>query len=255
MKISIITASYNSGKTIEDTLKSVLKQDYDNYEYLIIDGKSKDNTLDIVNKYKDKFEGKLKVISEKDTGLYNAMNKGINLASGDIIGFINSDDVLANTHVFSDIVKNIKGVDGVYSNLLMLDNKLEKPYRYLKYGNVKKKLAWHPPHPTLYLKKEVYAKYGSFDEKYRITADLDFMVRIINKDVKLKYIDKTFVFMRSGGVSTNGLKGYYNNFKESYKVLLKNKVKFPLTANILRIIGLFTEKNKAKKIDINALKK
>lgn len=248
LKISIITVSYNSSKTIKDTLDSVLSQDYDNYEYLIIDGKSKDNTIEIVKEYEKRFKGKLKYISEKDKGLYDAMNKGIRMASGDIIGIINSDDILANDHVFSDVVNNIDGYDGVYSNLLMKDENLEKPYRLLKYGIVKKKCGWHPPHPTLYLKKQVYDKFGCFDDTLRIAADLDFMLRIIYGGVNLKLVDDFFVFMRAGGASTGGLKGYYKNFKESLKVLKNNKVKFPLISNILRTIGMFNEKRLARKV-------
>lgn len=150
MKISIITVCYNSDKTIRDTLDSVLKQNYKNYEYIIIDGKSTDNTLKIIKDYEKKFNGKLKVISEKDNGLYDAMNKGIKKSKGDIIGIINSDDILANNNVFENVVKNIGDNAGIYSNLLMLNETLTQPYRNLRYGVVKKKLGWHPPHPTLY---------------------------------------------------------------------------------------------------------
>lgn len=246
MKISIITVCYNSETTIQDTLESVLSQTYDNYEYLIIDGKSTDLTLNIIKEYEKKFDGKLKFISEKDKGLYDAMNKGVKMASGDIIGIINSDDILAHKNVFKKVIENIKDNDGVYSNLLMLDENLEKPYRLFKSKNISKKFGWHPPHPTLYLKKEVYEKYGYFDLDYRIAADLDFMLRIINNDTKLKYINDYFVYMRSGGASTNGLKGYYKNFKESYDVLKKNNVKFPFITNIKRTLNVYIQKLKAR---------
>lgn len=251
MKISLITVCFNSDKTIKDTLDSVLSQDYEDYEYIIVDGLSKDKTLDIVKKYEKKFKGKLKYISEKDKGLYDAMNKGIKMASGDVIGILNSDDILANNHVFSDVANNIGKNDGVYSNLLMLDEKLEKPYRLLKYGNVKKRGGWHPPHPTLYLKKSVYKKVGYFDLNFRIAADLDLMLRIIYSDCKLKYVDSFFVYMRGGGTSTAGLKGYYKNFKDSYNVLKKNKIKFPLITNCFRTLSMFSEISKAKKINLS----
>ena len=109
-------------------------------------------------------------------------------------------------------------------------------------------MGWHMPHPTLYLKKDVYNKYGYFNLDYRIAADLDFMLRIINNNVNLKYVDDFFVYMRSGGVSTAGLKGYYKNFKESYKVLKKNKVKLPFIANTMRTLNVFTQKIKAKRV-------
>ena len=250
MKISLITVCFNSSATIKDTLESVLKQTYDNYEYLIIDGLSKDNTIDIVMSYEKKFKGKLKIVSEKDKGLYDAMNKGIKLATGDIIGIVNSDDVLAHENVFKNVIDNIGDYDGVYSNLLMLDEKLEKPYRLLKSNKVSKKMGWHMPHPTLYLRKDVYKKYGYFNLDYRIAADLDFMLRLINNNVNLKYVDDYFVYMRSGGVSTAGLKGYYKNFKESYKVLKKNYVKLPFISNSIRTLNVFSQKIKAKRIKL-----
>ena len=255
MKISIITVSYNSEKTIKDTLDSVLSQSYDNYEYLIIDGKSTDKTLKIVKDYEKKFKGKLKYISEKDKGLYDAMNKGIKMSTGDIVGIINSDDILAHKNVFKKVVENIKDNDGVYSNLLMLDEDLDKPYRLFESHKVSKKLGWHMPHPTLYLKREVYGRCGLFNLDYRIAADLDFMLRILKSNIKLKYINDYFVYMRSGGASTNGLKGYYKNFKESYKVLRKNKVLFPFISNCIRTLNVYIQKLKVRsfeKKDLNS---
>lgn len=236
MKISMITVCYNSEKTIEDTLKSVLSQTYGNYEYIIVDGLSKDKTVDIVKKYEKKFKGKLKYISEKDSGLYDAMNKGIKMATGDIIGIINSDDIIACDSVFQQVVDKIEDTncDGVYSNLLIKDENLEKVVRVFKSKKGNYKLGWYPPHPTLYLRKEVYDKYGNFDTNYRITADYDFMIRIMKNNICLEYINTDFTYMRSGGVSTNGLKGYWKSFKESYKVLRKNRIHFPLLVNILR---------------------
>lgn len=232
----MITVCYNSESTIRDTIESVLAQSYINYEYLIIDGKSKDNTLKIVKEYEKKFDGRLKYISEKDKGLYDAMNKGIKMASGDIIGIINSDDVIASKDVFQTVIDrfNEAKCDGVYSNLLIKDEKLDKIVRRFNNGNGNYKLGWYPPHPTLYLKKEVYDKYGIFDINYRIAADYDFMVRIMKGGAKLEYVDSNFTYMRAGGKSTDGLKGYWKSFKESYNVLKKNKIKVPLLVNILR---------------------
>ncbi len=247
MKISIITVCYNSEETIKDTLESVLAQTYTNYEYLIVDGESKDNTISIVKEYEKKFKGKLKWISERDSGLYNAMNKGIKLATGDVIGIINSDDILAHNKVFERVAESIVDYDGVYSNLLMLDENLKKAYRLFNSKNVSKKFGWQMPHPTLYIKKELYEKYGLFNEDFRIAADLDFMYRIIKQDTKLKYVNDCFVFMRAGGASTGGLKGYYKNFKESYRVLKKNNIKFPFLINIKRSIdNVFLQKLKVK---------
>lgn len=236
MKISLITVCFDSEKTIEDTLKSVLNQNYENYEYIIVDGLSKDNTINIIKKYENKFNGKLKYISEYDNGLYDAMNKGINLVTGDVIGILNSDDVLYDENVFKLIDKSFdQNVDGIYSNLVLMNDDFTIITRNFKSKKMTKKKGFHPPHPTLYLKKNIYNKYGKYNTKYKIAADLDFMYRIINNNVNLKYIDSCFVKMRTGGASTNGLKGYYNNFKESYKVLKNNKRKFPLLTNIYRI--------------------
>lgn len=247
MKISIITVAYNSESTIKDTIESVLSQNYANYEYIIVDGASTDKTLSIIKKYESKFKGKLKVISEKDKGLYDAMNKGIKLASGDIIGLINSDDILANERVFDKVIKNIEGVDGVYSNLLMLDENLEKPYRLFKTKKVSKRFGFAMPHPTLYLKKEVYKKCGLFKLDYKITSDYDFMLRIINANFTFRYVNDYFVYMRSGGKSTNGLKGYYKNFKESLRSLKENERPFPFITNCKRIIdNVFIQKIKSR---------
>lgn len=250
MKVSIITVCYNSEKTIKDTLESVLNQTYKNYEYLIIDGKSKDNTLKIVEEYIPKFKGKLKIVSEKDNGLYDAMNKGIKKATGDIIGIINSDDILANRYVFETIIKSFEKnkCDGIYSNLNFLDEKtMSKVERKFIAGSGNYKLGWHPPHPTLYLKKEVFDKFGYYNQKYRIAADYDFMLRIMKSNtLKLEYINETLVNMRTGGVSTNGIKGYYKSFKESYQVLKNNKIKFALVINIIRTLKIFLQVLKAK---------
>lgn len=237
MKISIVTVCYNAESTIRDTIESVLNQSYDNYEHLIIDGKSKDNTLKIIEEYKKQYKGKLKVISEKDSGLYDAMNKGIKNATGDVIGFLNSDDKYANDKIIEKIAKKLNGKKyaGSYGNLEFRDNEtMQKITRVWNSKNGNYKFGWHPPHPTLYLKREVYENVGPFNLKYRICADYDFMLRMMKKETKLVYIPEILIHMRSGGLSTNGLKGYLRNFKESYKVLQENKIKFPLVVNCIR---------------------
>ncbi len=248
MKITLITVCYNSEKTIKDTLESVLKQTYENYEYLIIDGKSKDNTLKIVENYKKKFEGKMHIVSEKDKGLYDAMNKGVHLATGDIIGILNSDDVLANENVFQKIMERFQNTncDAVYGDLLFKDENLENPTRNFIAHKYTKHFGWHPPHPTLYLKKEIYKEVGDFNIDYRICADLDFMIRIIKKDYKIEYIKEYIVVMRSGGISTDGLKGYAKNFKEANIVLKNNKVKGYFFINCFRIIKTISQGISAK---------
>lgn len=254
MKISLITVTYNSEKTLEETIKSILNQKYENYEHIIVDGLSKDNTMEIVRKYENKYNGKLKYISEKDTGLYDAMNKGIKMASGDIIGILNSDDILANELVFEKIVNTFKNTDcdATYSDLVFMDEKTMKiPVRNFMAHKYSKIMGWHPPHPTLYLKKEIYNAIGCFNTNYRIAADLDFMMRLIKNNYKLSYIKEYLILMRSGGVSTNGLKGYLKNLKEANLVLKVNGIKCFRIVNIFRIFktiwqGIDAKINKKK---------
>jgi len=240
MKVSIVTVCYNSEKTIKDTLESVLKQTYNNIEYIIIDGLSKDNTLNIIKEYQKKFNNKMIYISESDKGIYDAMNKGIKLSTGDIVGILNSDDILADEKVIERIVMEFEKskCDCTYSDLVYKDENT-MTFDVRRFNNLKetKKIGWHPPHPTLYLKRTIYEDIGYFNISYKIAADYDFMIRLLKENkYKLSYIKETLIYMRAGGVSTNGLKGYYENFKESYVVLKNNKIKFPLLCNIKRTV-------------------
>lgn len=239
MKISIITATFNSAKTVAETIESVLGQDYPDFEHIIVDGCSSDNTLKIVSSYEERYGGKLRVISEKDKGLYDAMNKGIKNASGDIIGILNSDDVLARSDALSLIAETFKNTDcdASYSDLIFMDAEtMSKPVRkwISKTGNYK--LGWHPPHPTLYVKREVYDKLGTFEIGYKIAADYDFMLRLMKSGAKLSYIPQTLIHMRAGGVSTDGLKGYVKNLKEAHAVLKHNKIKCAWFVDFIRIM-------------------
>lgn len=251
MKVSVITVTYNSEKTLKYTLESVLKQTYKNYEHIIVDGLSKDNTMQIVKKYETKYNGKLKYISEKDLGLYDAMNKGIKIATGDIIGILNSDDIYANETVLEKIVNKFKETkcDATYANLIYMDEEtMSKPQRIWNSPEGKLENGWHPAHPTLYLKKEVYEKIGVFNINYKIAADYDFMIRVMKeKSIKLSYINEYLIYMRAGGASTAGIKGYIENLKEANKVLKNNKIKHRYIVNLKRIIKTLTEMIKAKK--------
>jgi glycosyltransferase involved in cell wall biosynthesis len=210
MKVTIITITYNSAATLEDTLRSVVNQDYPNIEYLIIDGKSKDNTLQIVDKYKDKIT---KVVSEKDKGLYDALNKGIALATGDIVGMLHSDDLYESNHVVSDIVKTFEknpSADGVYADLVFVErNDINKVTRTWESGDYEEGdflSGWMPPHPTFFVKKECYERFGGFNTSLRLSADYELMLRMIHKNkIKLAYLPKVVVKMRMGGVSNVSL--------------------------------------------------
>lgn len=232
MKISIITVCYNSEKTIKDTIESVLTQSYINFEYLIVDGKSSDKTIEIAKSFNDP---RIKIVSEEDNGLYDAMNKGVKLATGDIIGIINSDDVLYNKNVFSTIINNFDdNTDIVYADVLYMNEDFTKTVRNYISGE-KSSNYWCPAHPSMYVKKSIYDNLGIYNTKYSICSDYDFMVRCNINDVKYKYVNAYFVKMRYGGAS-NGLKNYIKNFNECYHVLKSNRIKCPLLKTIKRTL-------------------
>lgn len=210
MKISIITATYNSGLTLRDTIRSVLSQSYPDIEYIIIDGGSKDNTLEIINKYKDKIA---KVISEPDKGIYDAMNKGIRMATGDIVGILNSDDFFTSTNVIENIVKAFESndIDAVFGDIhFVKPDNLNKSVRYYSSSIFRPSLfrfGFMPAHPSFYVKRICYEKYGLYDLNYKIASDYDLLIRFlyINK-ITYKYLNIDFVTMRMGGASTENMK-------------------------------------------------
>ena len=247
MRISIITVCYNSEATIKDTFESVLKQTYKNYQYVVVDGKSTDNTLKIINDYQKKFKKngiEFDYISEKDNGLYDAMNKGIKKAKGDIIGIINSDDIIHDSDAFKKIVQKFEEdkCDATYSDLYIMDYDLKKINRVFIAGKKSYKNGWYPPHPTLYVKKEVYEKYGTYDLRYRIAADYDFMVRIMKNNIKMSYIKEVLIYMRAGGTSTSSLKAYKKSFDEAVTILKNNGVKCAYLVNVRRTLVLVKQR-------------
>ncbi len=230
MNVTIITASFNSALSIKTCLDSVVHQNYNDIEYLIIDGKSSDATLKIIKVYQQKFPF-IKLISKKDSGIYDALNKGVQLASGDIIGFVHSDDFLEFNDIIYHIVSMTKSenLDGVYGDLQYVDkSNTKKIIRSWKSCDFKPRLlkqGWMPPHPTLFLKKEVYQKHGLFDLSYRISADYDFLLRIF-KDPELKfgYLPKVITKMRVGGASNKSLKNIIKKSKEDYRAIRINNI-------------------------------
>ena len=204
MKISIITACYNSAATIADTLKSVAAQDYKFIEHIIVDGASTDHTLEIVNN----FPHVTNVISGNDNGIYDAMNKGIAMATGDVIGILNSDDIYTNSRVVSIVMKEFENarVDVVYADLQYVKyNDLEKVTRTWHSGTYTKRkfyFGWMPPHPTFFVRRAVYEKIGDFNCTLQSAADYEFMLRVMLKnDYKAHYIPEVLVKMRTGGMS------------------------------------------------------
>lgn len=228
LKVSIVTATYNSSTTVEDTIKSVLCQTYKDYEYLIIDGLSKDNTLDIARRYEPLFEGRMKIYSEKDKGIYDAMNKGFQKATGDVLMLINSDDLFSRPDAVELAVREFERhpeVDGVYADLCYVaQSNTDKIVRVWKTGKQKSmRYGWLPAHPTFYVKREVYEKYGYFNLKYPLAADFELMLRFVEKyHIKLYYLQEHLVKMRLGGATSKNLKNIYRQDKETINAFKEN---------------------------------
>ena len=210
MKVSIITTCYNREATIRGAIESVLSQDYPDIEYIVIDGASKDGSLSIINEYQDKIS---KIVSEPDHGMYEAINKGIRLATGDIIGLVHSDDFLYDTHVISSIVLEFQKTnadfiygDGIYVNADNI-NIIVRNWIGGSFYRWKVRCGWLPLHPTCYIRKDVMMREGLYDESFKIAADSDLLVRYLYKaDLNVVYFKRKIVRMRMGGLSTDGEK-------------------------------------------------
>ena len=247
LKISIIVATFNSSKTIRSCLDSIFNQNYSNIEINLIDGKSSDDTLDIVKNYNKKIP--IKIISEHDKGIYDALNKGIYSSVGDVVGFVHSDDILASSTIFSEIIKKIslENFDGVYGDLQYVDfEKTDKVIRNWKSCDFNYKLlkkGWMPPHPTFFLKKGVYDKHGGFDLNYSISSDYDFMIRVLtDNSLKFCYLPRVISKMRVGGSSNRNLRSILKKSKEDYIIIKKNNVGNFITLvrkNLLKIHQYF----------------
>jgi len=242
VKVSIITVAYNSKETVKDTIDSVLSQDYKEIEYLVVDGASTDGTFEIVKSYGNKIS---KFISEKDEGVYDAMNKGIQMASGGIIGILNSDDVYLNNEVLSTVVNQFKEkkVDSVFADLVYVNgNNLQEIVRYYSSANFDPggfAYGWMPAHPTFFVKGEVYKKYGLFKTNYRIASDYEMLVRLLAKHkISCSYIPKTLVKMRSGGLSTRNLKSNWILNKEIVRACSENGI----STNLFKVISKYPKK-------------
>jgi glycosyltransferase involved in cell wall biosynthesis len=229
MKISIITVTYNSAETIEQTIQSVINQSYRDVEYIIIDGQSSDATLSIIEKYKNQIS---KIVSEKDNGLYDALNKGIALATGDVIGILHSDDFYTSTNVlqlYADTFqKNYS--DAVYSDLYYVDKvNTDKIIRKWKSGYYKSNsflYGWMPPHPTFFVKAECYKKFGNFNLQFKSAADYELMLRFIHKQkIKISYLPTFTVKMRVGGKSNASVTNRVNANIEDRKAWEVNGLK------------------------------
>lgn len=231
MKISLITATYNSAKTISDCMNSVLAQNYDNFEYIVIDGCSTDNTVKILKDYETKFQGRMHWVSEKDRGIYDAMNKGIKMATGDVVGILNSDDYFTSTDIFETIAKNfdLSVSDAIYGDIHFIHdgtpNKCVRYYSSKLFRPCWLRFGFMPAHPSFYCKRSVYEQYGLYRLDYKIGADYEIMVRLLKKyKIRSKYISKDFVTMRIGGASTKNIQSRVTLIKEDVKACRDNGV-------------------------------
>lgn len=229
--ISIITATYNSAETINDTIKSVLCQTNKDFEYIIVDGGSTDETIDIVKSYESEFSGRLKWVSEKDKGIYDAMNKGIKMASGDIIGILNSDDYYTSDDILQTIADAFKcqNVDAIYGDIHFIkDGVPDKCVRYYSsrlFSPFWLRFGFMPAHPSFYCKREVFDKSGLYRLDYKIGSDYEMMVRLFRKHkISSRYVPKDFVTMRTGGASNSNLQSPLTLIKEDVKACRDNGI-------------------------------
>jgi len=244
LKVSVITAVFNGAKTIQDCIKSVSGQIYPNIEHIIIDGGSTDGTLEVIKRYTEK---RVNIVSEPDNGIYDALNKGIRQASGEVIGLLYSDDFYAHDRVIEKVADIFMkyNIDSCYGDLQYVDkNNPDKVIRYWKssqYRHGKFKYGWMPPHSTFFVKKEIYNKYGYFNTNFKIAADYELMLRFLEKHkISTYYTPEVFIKMRIGGTSNRNIKNLIIKSNEDYRawkvnnlnggfytILLKNLCKIP----------------------------
>ncbi len=259
MKISIITATFNSASTLRDTFDSILAQTYKNYELIVQDGHSKDKTLDIIREYEPRFEGKMKWVSESDKGIYDAMNKGIARASGDIVGVLNSDDLYYDEKVLDEINNAFERYhsDCVFANLIYVHQddvtKVSRTWISSPYKKGKFQRGWAPAHPTFYIKRSCIEKYGAFNIDYQVSADFEFMLRMLESHHILPiFIDRFFVRMRVGGESNGTLQNIIKGNRNILRAFKENNIPvsrlYPFYRLLPKIFNLVNNKIARKRI-------
>lgn len=232
MKISIITVTYNSSSTIRDTIQSVLNQRFEDYEYLVVDGGSKDKTVDIIKELEPRFKGRMRWISEPDKGMYDGINKGIRMATGDVVGIINSDDFYHRTDIFQiiqDTFEQHPGIEAIYGDVRFVNpDNLEKTVRYYSSKNWKPwrfRFGFMPAHPTFFTLKENFEKYGYYQYDYHIAADYELLIRhLYTNKVPALYVPLDFLKMRTGGRSTDGIQANIRLNKEIVRACAENGI-------------------------------
>lgn len=237
-KVSIITVTFNSGKYLGDCIQSVIHQDYKNIEHIIVDGKSTDDTLKIIQQHKDHIA---RWISETDRGMYDAINKGMNMATGDIIGILNSDDMLDTNDVIKSIVQAFenKQVDAIYGDLEYVDkhntNRVWRIWKGKPYKRSLFNIGWMPAHPTFYIRRPLLAKYGGYENHYYTAADYEFMARYLYKfHVPAFYLPKNIVKMRVGGASNKDIYQRFRANRRDYLAMKRNNIPFAFIVSILK---------------------
>lgn len=229
MKISVITVVLNAADTIEDTLKSVLSQTHTDYEHIVMDGGSTDDTTAILRRYEGLYHGRLHWFSGKDNGLYDAMNKGIARATGDIVGILNSDDYYTSNDILATVARTFEddGIDAVYGDIHFIrDGQPEKCVRYYSSRHFRPRwlrFGFMPAHPSFYVRRAVYTAAGPYRTDYKIGSDFEMMVRLFHgRKIRSKYISKDFVTMRTGGLSTRNLHSKWQLIRDDVRGCREN---------------------------------
>ena len=239
-KVSVVTTTYNDIENLKRILAEVKKQTYPNIEHIIVDGGSTDGTVDLLKELEEKEPGRISWMSEKDNGIYDAINKGICMATGDIVGCC--FDRYADEGVLMRMVEIMEkeGTDGVHGDLCYMDG--DRIIRKWHQGQGVIRSGWMPGHPTLYLKKEVYDKFGLYRTDYRISGDYEFMVRILyRKEVTLSYLPEILIYMSHGGTSTNSLGAYVESMMEGHRALVENHVPFAWVTDLCRVVRVLSQ--------------
>lgn len=251
MKISIITPTFNSEKTVADTLGSILSQTHANYEVIVVDGGSTDSTAAIVGEFMQHFGDRLRWVSGQDKGLYDAMNKGIALATGDVVGVLNSDDFYASPRVLELVAAACGEVDAVYGDLDFVDpenpSRVVREWRGSQFSDGAFAKGWHPAHPTFYARRGHFEKLGTFDISLQVSADFELMFRFLEKHrISSRYIPEVMVKMRVGGESTGSLKKIIEGNRNVLKAFRKNGYDVPPFYLVKRLMPKFIEIVKRK---------
>lgn len=239
-KVSVVTTTYNDIENLKRILAEVKKQTYPNIEHIIVDGGSTDGTAELLKELEEKEPGRVSWMSEKDNGIYDAINKGIRMATGEIVGCC--FDRYADEGVLMRMVEIMEkeGTDGVHGDLCYMDG--DRIVRKWHQGQGVIRSGWMPGHPTLYLKKEVYDRFGLYRTDYRISGDYEFMVRILyRKEVTLSYLPEILIYMSHGGTSTNSLGAYVESMMEGHRALVENHVPFAWVTDLCRVVRVLSQ--------------